>query len=564
MKRFIALLLAGVIFIGLAACGDTPETERARDDIFDDPVEPTDGEGIVTQPQQETPAPPTTTEDPYLYVYTPPFVTEPELEPIEPVNAEAEALLDLLWKNKTVWGNNNMMGGTLIDLDFDGVPEFLLFNGAEDDRGWVFGQSITVYRIADNELIEIAELTANVSTGAETPHQHISLYTDEFGNRSWAFPYVINSGDTTEQRMSLFDFTGDRIDEFVKFASIRIDDDWGSMTFFHNEQELTLSDEEVRVYNEMYIRYEAEREWFQRDPDDYIANSAQEFYCYEGMGDEKGVFFPSALYIDEWVVTMYLNVSAKWWAMKRDFEVSLAPTSYKLAPNNTWDRNNYWNTRDENEVYASLVKLVNAYVMNNEEYLLDPWGAYSLGAMAKPVVYLYPEEPTDVEVLVTFPYGGYFTAVYPDYGDGWRVTAFPDGTLINHADNREYQYLYWAGKGPANWDFSRGFVVKGSDTVAFFQEKLAYLGLIPREYNEFIVYYLPLMQKNEYNLITFQTTVYEENVHMQITPEPDSILRIFMAFMPLDKPINVPEQTLEPFERRGFAVIEWGGTEVSG
>jgi hypothetical protein len=105
-------------------------------------------------------------------------------------------------------------------------------------------------------------------------------------------------------------------------------------------------------------------------------------------------------------------------------------------------------------------------------------------------------------------------------------------------------------------------VVKGSDTVPFLQEKLAQIGLTPREYNEMIVYYLPLMQNNAYNLISFQTTVYEENAVMHISPEPDSVLRVFMAYVPLEKPpaTPIPEQKLKPFERKGFTVVEWGGT----
>ena len=50
---------------------------------------------------------------------------------------------------------------------------------------------------------------------------------------------------------------------------------------------------------------------------------------------------------------------------------------------------------------------------------------------------------------------------------------------------------------------SAGFVVKGEDTAAFLQEKLAYLGLTPREYNECIVYWLPRLEGNPYNLISF-------------------------------------------------------------
>jgi hypothetical protein len=35
-----------------------------------------------------------------------------------------------------------------------------------------------------------------------------------------------------------------------------------------------------------------------------------------------------------------------------------------------------------------------------------------------------------------------------------------------------------------------------------------------------------------------------------------------MAFKPLSRPISIPPQKLAPFERKGFTVIEWGGSEV--
>jgi hypothetical protein len=48
-----------------------------------------------------------------------------------------------------------------------------------------------------------------------------------------------------------------------------------------------------------------------------------------------------------------------------------------------------------------------------------------------------------------------------------------------------------------------------------------------------------------------------------ITPKPDSELRVFMVYKPLKKKIDLPEQKLQPFERRGFTVVEWGGSKVS-
>lgn len=184
------------------------------------------------------------------------------------------------------------------------------------------------------------------------------------------------------------------------------------------------------------------------------------------------------------------------------------------------------------------------------------------GGMAKPVIYLYPTRETDVQVRVEFAPGYDFTCTYPAYNNGWRVTAQPDGSMVNHADGREYSYLYWEGAGPAEYDMGSGFVVPGGDTAAFLQEKLAYLGLTPEEYNEFIVYWLPQMQANPYNLITFQGAAYADKAKLVVTPKPDSMLRVFMVYQPLQQPVDVPEQVLAPFARTGFAVVEWGGTRL--
>ena len=176
----------------------------------------------------------------------------------------------------------------------------------------------------------------------------------------------------------------------------------------------------------------------------------------------------------------------------------------------------------------------------------------------KPVIYLYPTEVTNVSVKLD--YNGSLTCTYPNYHELWRVTAYPDGTLINQEDGKEYSYLYWEGVDDIAYDFSKGFVVKGSDTAAFLQEKLAYLGLAPKEYNEFIVYWLPKMQNNPYNLITFQGAAYTDNAVLTISPEPDSMLRVFMVYKSLRQPIKIEEQILTPFDRKGFSVIEWGGS----
>ena len=177
----------------------------------------------------------------------------------------------------------------------------------------------------------------------------------------------------------------------------------------------------------------------------------------------------------------------------------------------------------------------------------------------KPVIYLYPEQETTVSV--SLDYAGTLTATYPAYEDGWRVTAEPDGTLYDE-NGDEYSYLFWEGENNTDYDFSKGFCVAGADTADFLREKLAEIGLTPREYNEFIVYWLPKMQDNPYNLISFQSEAYTDAAKLDIDPTPDSVLRVFMAWKPLGRLQTIEPQTFTPFARDGFTVVEWGGCEV--
>ncbi|MBQ8496343.1 MAG: hypothetical protein IJ489_02680 [Clostridia bacterium] len=186
----------------------------------------------------------------------------------------------------------------------------------------------------------------------------------------------------------------------------------------------------------------------------------------------------------------------------------------------------------------------------------DSWYAVT----EKPVIYLYPE--TETEITVKLDYSGKLYCTYPAYRDGWHILASPDGTLTDLSDGREYAYLFWDGYIDTTYDISQGFVVKGEDTMIFLQDILAKMGLTENEANDFIVYWLPRMQKNPYNLITFQHESYTDIAKLEISPKPDSVLRVFMVFMALETPIDMESPEIVPFERNGFTVVEWGGTEI--
>lgn len=218
------------------------------------------------------------------------------------------------------------------------------------------------------------------------------------------------------------------------------------------------------------------------------------------------------------------------------------------------DRNRKNKHIQEGVVYEEINRIINTF------------GFFFVGCSSdelveeKPVIYLYPEAEQEIEVELD--YAGELTCTYPEYQDGWHVVAQPDGTLVDNVTGKEYSYLFWEGKSDVEYDLSKGYVIPGEDTAEFLEMKLNELGLNRKEANEFIVYWLPRMQENTYNLITFQDEVYKNVAKLEITPNPDSVLRVFMVYKPLEEKNEIEEPVLESFDRNGFTVVEWGGTEI--
>ncbi len=189
---------------------------------------------------------------------------------------------------------------------------------------------------------------------------------------------------------------------------------------------------------------------------------------------------------------------------------------------------------------------------------------YMLESKAKkPVIYLYPTEQTEVNVRLVL--NGRISCSYPIYNNdsGWKVTAEPDGHLTDK-DGKQYPYLYWEGDIAIKPDLSKGFCIKGEDTERFLKEALRRLGLTDSEAADFISYWCPEMKQNKYNVITFQTTAYEDVSGLIISPKPDTVIRVNMLWYSSDKPVDIEAQdlnTINPVSRKGFTVVEWGGEE---
>jgi hypothetical protein len=177
------------------------------------------------------------------------------------------------------------------------------------------------------------------------------------------------------------------------------------------------------------------------------------------------------------------------------------------------------------------------------------------GGCGKPVIYLYPTKTTKVSVKVD----ANITNSIPEYDNGWNVIAQPDGTLTN-GDNATYRNLFWEGIGKSYPDINSGIIVKQADLKDTVVHNLKELGLNSQERTDFLEYWLPKLPKTPYVRLTwFGTNQVNKIAPLKISPNPDTLIRIFLDSEGLNQPIKLPVEKLSSIPRKGFTVVEWGG-----
>lgn len=207
-------------------------------------------------------------------------------------------------------------------------------------------------------------------------------------------------------------------------------------------------------------------------------------------------------------------------------------------------------------VLAVILALLAAIVYYYYNTSLDSMVVY------KPIIYLYPEE--DTEVSVELGYEEEITVSYPLYASGWKVLAKPDGSLVDPETGRDLYSLYYESNAVYHFRTEDdGFVVERENIAPFLEEKLSILGLSDREAEEFIIFWLPILQQNKYSYIRFASAEeIDANMPLDISPAPDTMIRVLMTYKGLEHPLQVREQELVTPERAGFVAVEWGGTEI--
>ncbi len=216
-------------------------------------------------------------------------------------------------------------------------------------------------------------------------------------------------------------------------------------------------------------------------------------------------------------------------------------------------------------VFSSIgyttIEVTNFEIKVGECITLETKQLQSHAIELKPIIYCYPKDTTALSIQLD--YDGTLLHTYPEEKDGkWELTAYPDGTLID-GNGRTYYSIYWEGITNHEKTIDEGYIVSRSETISFLEEKLAELGLTEREANEFIIFWLPILNKNELNFIHFDTSHYIEHAALNVEPKPETMIRIMMLHCPATEKITIPTQILpKKPTRSGFTIVEWGGKKI--
>ena len=191
---------------------------------------------------------------------------------------------------------------------------------------------------------------------------------------------------------------------------------------------------------------------------------------------------------------------------------------------------------------------------------------YSIMTVDKPVIYLYSDD--DLKVSIEFDPIGELTFAYPTYNEAWKLELKDNQIML---DERIYPYLFWESTTSDLEYLSKnnqvyGHLIETENAIDYLESSLTTLGLNYTEQADFITYWLPKLQSKSHAFIQFIIDEdYQKTIsNMSVDPQPESSRRVFMLFTLFEEEPDQKlyiEQELPSFNREGFTLVEWGGSE---
>lgn len=193
-----------------------------------------------------------------------------------------------------------------------------------------------------------------------------------------------------------------------------------------------------------------------------------------------------------------------------------------------------------------------AYNGNETDTITKP--IYDDIMVYKPNIYIYPINNINLCVEISFPMGGKIVESIPTYLEQWCVNIDTTGKIDD-----QYDYLFYESKQPNIFQYKKGWCVARNDINSFFEINMKQYNFSNAEINDFIEYWMPLLDENNYYMVYPQSNVIiDEIIKLNFSIQPDNISRLFYGVLGVDEYTEIEEPVINPFNRNGFHIIEWG------
>lgn len=206
---------------------------------------------------------------------------------------------------------------------------------------------------------------------------------------------------------------------------------------------------------------------------------------------------------------------------------------------------------DLTKLYKEISPTWNLY-----EWLMGKLKPTQFVNVYKPNIYLYSEEP--IEVDVRFTEEQWLTETIPEYSLGWNTRLHGDGDIT--CQNEQYDFLFYESiASQALVVKEGGWIVEASRREEQLLDILAQYDFNEEETEDFIEFWMEMLEEDvDYVMYPQDTACVDKQMPIVITPQPEQITRLWFAFEEYDgQEVKAPQIT--PIVRVGFTVVEWGG-----
>jgi hypothetical protein len=217
----------------------------------------------------------------------------------------------------------------------------------------------------------------------------------------------------------------------------------------------------------------------------------------------------------------------------------------------------------EGKFYAKII------CKNGDEAVLEYGQPIPFSTVRKPII-AFRDFAEDTELTVSVDFSGTFQMVYPqaqqphEQGLIWQGQATPQQTFRFQC--KEYPYLFWDGNlhPDIHFHFETGYCIPRNQVVEFLEKQAGLAGLDNTLITDFVTFWVPYLQQNDYNLIRFLTPEECDTVaRLHIIPQtalPIQIIRFYMIYKPVAQHLPLPAPVSSPYSISNQPkVIEWGG-----